>query len=48
MVSMNYEIPDELHRAVKVLAAQRGMTVKALLIEALQQIVETADTKEKQ
>lgn len=45
---MNYEIPDELHRAVKVLAAQRGMTVKALLIEALQQIVEAADTKEKQ
>lgn len=31
--------PDELHRALKVMAAQQGTTVKALLIAAAEKVV---------
>ena len=45
MVSINYEIPDELHREIRILAAVRGVTIKALVIEALQLLVGQADNK---
>ena len=30
------DIPDETYRAVRVLAAERGMTVRALMLEGLE------------
>lgn len=35
MAILHYDIPDDLHRALKVRAAQEGKTLKALLIEIL-------------
>jgi len=32
---VHYEIPDDLHRALKIEAAKRGVTLKALIIELL-------------
>jgi predicted HicB family RNase H-like nuclease len=34
-MNVNYEIPDDLHRALKVKAAQEGLTLKALIISLL-------------
>lgn len=31
MAQLNYEIPDELHKALKVKAAQEGVTLKDLI-----------------
>jgi predicted HicB family RNase H-like nuclease len=39
-VNINYEIPKDLHRALKIKAAEEGKTLKALIIELLQQGVE--------
>lgn len=47
MVNVNYEIPVELHRAVRILAAKRGTTIKALLIEALQNLVDEDEGEKK-
>jgi hypothetical protein len=33
---VHYEIPDDLHRRAKATAAMRGITLKDLLIEALE------------
>lgn len=33
-VNINYEIPEELHRALKVKAAEEGKTLKQVIIEA--------------
>jgi plasmid stability protein len=35
MVNLNYEIPDELHRQLKVRAAEEGITLKELVIRLL-------------
>jgi hypothetical protein len=43
MVTLNYAIPDDLHHKLKVLAAQQGVTLKALVIEALQQYADSAE-----
>ena len=40
MVGMNYDIPGELHRAFKALAARQGLTVKALLLKLMAEAVE--------
>lgn len=40
MVSINYEIDDDLHRRAKIAAAEQGVTLKMLVIEALRQAVE--------
>jgi len=32
---INYEIPEELHRALKIQAAQEGVTLKDLIIRIL-------------
>lgn len=34
-MNINYEIPEHLHRDLKVRAAQEGITLKALVIQAL-------------
>lgn len=35
MAILHYDIPDDLHRALKVRAAQEGVTLKALIIRLL-------------
>ena len=35
------DIPDEVYRAVKVLAAERGTTVRELVLEGLQTVMRT-------
>ena len=40
MGNIRVEIPDELHRAFKALAANQGKTVKALLIEVMSETVQ--------
>ncbi len=35
MPSINYEIPSDLHRALKVRAAQEGISLKDLIIRLL-------------
>lgn len=47
-VNINYEIPDDLHRALKVKAAQEGKTLKALIIELLQAAVLDEEPREEQ
>jgi plasmid stability protein len=34
-VNVNYDIPDDLHKALKVRAAEDGVTLKDLIIELL-------------
>jgi hypothetical protein len=41
--SINYEIPEDLHRELKVIAARQGATLKAVVIAALRDYVETAE-----
>jgi hypothetical protein len=40
---INYDIPPELHHKAKVIAAHRGITLKAFVIEALAAAVEQAE-----
>lgn len=35
------DIPDELYRSVKVLAAERGTTVRELVLEGLETVMRT-------
>ena len=39
-------IEPELHQALRILAAQRNLTMKALGIEALEAVLESAQNKE--
>lgn len=34
-MTINYEIPEELHKALKVQAAEEGVTLKDLIIRLL-------------
>lgn len=34
-MNVNYEIPDDLHRELKIRAAQEGVTLKDLIIRLL-------------
>ncbi|HVF75510.1 MAG TPA: hypothetical protein VM938_10715 [Acidimicrobiales bacterium] len=47
MAVINYEIPDDLHRRAKVVAAQRDTTLKQVLIDALQRYVEAEESPRK-
>ncbi|MGO9324400.1 MAG: ribbon-helix-helix domain-containing protein [Terracidiphilus sp.] len=38
------DIPDEVYKAVKVLAAQRGTTVRELVLEGLETVMRTRKT----
>lgn len=42
-MNVNYEIPDDLHRALKMQAASEGVTLKALVIRWLTEKLETED-----
>jgi plasmid stability protein len=35
VVNINYELPAELHRALKIRAAERGITLKDLVVRYL-------------
>lgn len=35
MAHINYELPDDLHRALKVRAAEEGVTLKELILRTL-------------
>jgi plasmid stability protein len=37
MVSINYEIPDDLHRQLKIRAAEEGVTLKDLIVRYLEE-----------
>jgi predicted HicB family RNase H-like nuclease len=45
IVTLYYDIPEELHRRLKVEAATRGTTLKALVIEALERVLDESDGK---
>lgn len=34
-MKINYELPDDLHRALKIRAAEEGVTLKELIIRLL-------------
>jgi metal-responsive CopG/Arc/MetJ family transcriptional regulator len=38
------DIPDELYRAIKVMAAERGGTVRELILEGLEMVLRTRET----
>jgi len=38
------DIPDELYRSVKILAAERGATVRELVLEGLETVMRTRKT----
>ena len=43
---LHIELPDTLHRRAKVAAAQRGVTLKAFVIEALERQVDEQDAED--
>jgi hypothetical protein len=43
MARLNFEIPDDLHEAVKRLAAERGQTLKGLVVYELRRAVTRAE-----
>jgi hypothetical protein len=45
---INFELPDDLHEAVKALAAQRGQTLKGLIIVELRRVVAEAQQERDQ
>jgi hypothetical protein len=45
IVTLYYDIPEDLHRRLKVEAATRGITLKALVLEALQQVLDAPEDK---
>ena len=48
VAGINYEIPNELHHRAKIAAAIGGVSLKAFLITALEQAVETAENDPRQ
>jgi hypothetical protein len=41
------DIPDETYRAIKVMAAERGGTVRELVLEGLEMVMRIKDTPRK-
>ncbi len=42
MVNINIQIPEELHKKIKIICAVRGISLKDLVIEVLQNHVENS------
>lgn len=40
-MNVNYKIPDDLHRALKIRAAEEGVTLKDLIIRLLTEAVQS-------
>lgn len=39
MVNINIEVPDEIHKKVKILSALQGTPIKELVIKALEESI---------
>jgi predicted HicB family RNase H-like nuclease len=37
MVNINIEVPEEVHKKIKILAASQGISLKELIIRALEE-----------
>ena len=37
MVNVNIEVPEDVHKKVKILAASKGISLKELIIQALEE-----------
>jgi hypothetical protein len=44
---LHIELPDDLHTRAKIAAARRHSTLKALVIEALERVVEETEADER-
>jgi predicted HicB family RNase H-like nuclease len=44
MVNINIEIPEDIHKKIKILSAAEGISLKELIIQALE---ESIDEKKK-
>jgi len=42
-MNVNYEIPDDLHRALKIRAAEEGKTLKQIILDALTEYLRKDD-----
>jgi predicted HicB family RNase H-like nuclease len=40
MVNVNIEVPDEIHKRIKILSAMQGIAIKDIIIKALEESVE--------
>jgi hypothetical protein len=45
MATIHYDLPDDLHRRAKAAAALRGITLKAFLIQALDDATKSAEKR---
>ncbi|CAN5531398.1 hypothetical protein BH10ACT1_BH10ACT1_33480 [soil metagenome] len=45
MPLIHYEVPDELHRRAKAMAAERGITLKEFILQALKHEVDRKPAK---
>ena len=43
MVNINLEVPDEIHKKIKILATIQGIPIKELIVKALEESVEHAN-----
>ncbi|HEY5986680.1 MAG TPA: hypothetical protein VIV12_09920 [Streptosporangiaceae bacterium] len=43
---VHYEIPDDLHRRLKIIAAKRDLTLRKTVIQALEQYADTVEAEE--
>jgi predicted HicB family RNase H-like nuclease len=39
-VNINIEVPDEVHKKIKILSAMKGISIKDLVVKALEEYVE--------
>lgn len=40
MVNINIEVPDEIHKKIKILSAIQGIPIKEMIVKALEENVE--------
>ena len=45
MVNINIEVPDEIHKKIKILSAMQGIPIKELIVKTLEE--STEDDKQK-
>lgn len=45
MVNINIEVPDDVHKKIKILSAMQGVPIKELIIEVLDESVKNEDKK---
>lgn len=48
MITINIKIDDNLHRDLKVIAARTGLTLKSVIVLALEQLVKHQEQKERE